>query len=107
MNFPKNYCKGYIVGHRQTLWAIKNSSNIQLNRDEKSLSDSELVSTLNTFFTSVNADILSLARSISVTSILSKILEDFVVYCMLKDISDIIDPRQFGSGAQQPIVCWT
>ena len=39
----------------------KKSSNILLNRGGKNLSDGELVSTLNTFFTSVNADIPSLA----------------------------------------------
>ena len=36
-------------------------------------------------------------RPISLTSILSKILEDFVISWMLDDISDAIDPRQFGS----------
>ena len=161
-----------------------------MNRDGKSLSDSELVLTLNTFFTSVNADFPPLAtsslpaylpspdvpptifphqvckkllspntgkacgpdhiparlikefayelaepltfifneslmsetvpeiwkdsyitpvpkipiaesksdiRPISLTSVLSKILEDFVISWMFEDISDVIDPRQFRS----------
>ena len=41
----------------------KKPLSIQLNSDGNSLSDSELVSAMNTVFTSVNADIPSLARS--------------------------------------------
>ena len=36
-------------------------------------------------------------RPISLTSILSKILEDFVISWMFEDISNVVDPRQFGS----------
>jgi retron-type reverse transcriptase len=36
-------------------------------------------------------------RSTSLTTILAKILEDFFVCWMIEDISDDIDPRQFGS----------
>ena len=33
-------------------------------------------------------------RPISLTSILSKILEDFVISWMFEDISNVVDPRQ-------------
>ena len=34
-------------------------------------------------------------RPISLTAILSKVLEEFVVLWMIEDIRDVIDPQQF------------
>ena len=56
-NLSKNDCKRWWDIVNKLSGRCKKSSNIQLIRDEKVLSDSELASTLNTFFTSVNADI--------------------------------------------------
>lgn len=189
-NLSKNDCKGWWDIVNKLSGRTKKSSNIRYHRDGKLLSDIELVSSLNTFFTSVNADIPSLdptslpaylpspdlpptifphqvckklsnlnrskacgpdhiparlikefaiefaepltsifnkslssgivpaiwkdsyvtpvqkipqpesesdIRPISLTAIFSKILEDFVVSWMIEDISNYVDPRQFGS----------
>ena len=60
---PRNNWKGCWEIVNKFSGRSKKSSNIQLNRDGKSLSDSELVLTMNTFFTSVNAEIPSLTTS--------------------------------------------
>ena len=59
-NLSKNDCKSWWDIVNKLSGRCKKSSDIQLIRDEKVLSDSEIVSTLNTFFTSVNADIPTL-----------------------------------------------